>query len=243
MKNGFHQDMVYLSFKLIQGMEDVNKLYQTATGSHPDEYTISEILRLKGDKAAGVFMSKAGHFLFVDFTKKGGSKNIEPHSQIFTIMDQIKSATPKTKISEGLIMVEPARFTEESLSEFFITNCGMDTCSSEIMDIKNKKTVTKLWIYMPSQEILFFKKKGSWEIDFSNFLGKCDLIQTFGNQKSDFNVKIVKSPKVLEVVETKKSPKIKVPEVALEMDAILDKISQFGIESLVKEEKDYLNSF
>lgn len=37
-------------------------------------------------------------------------------------------------------------------------------------------------------------------------------------------------------------PKIDIPVVKLEVDAILDKISKYGINSLVKEEKDFLDS-
>lgn len=49
--------------------------------------------------------------------------------------------------------------------------------------------------------------------------------------------KIKELPVVVEVVETK----IELP-VVLELDAILDKISKYGIESITKEEKEFLDN-
>jgi hypothetical protein len=37
-------------------------------------------------------------------------------------------------------------------------------------------------------------------------------------------------------------PKIEYPKAELDIDSILDKISKFGIESLLKEEKDFLDN-
>jgi hypothetical protein len=38
------------------------------------------------------------------------------------------------------------------------------------------------------------------------------------------------------------SPKIEYPKADLDIDSILDKISKFGIDSLLKEEKDFLDN-
>jgi len=76
--------------------------------------------------------------------------------------------------------------------------------------------ITKMWIDMENQKVIAYVTK-----DYNEFL-------LFGDDFEEFllNMKSFKLPKKQKV---------------LELDDILDKISKYGITSLKKDEKDFLN--
>ena len=141
--------------------------------------------------------------MFIDWGgRRKGEKNIQMSPQIeYEMMNLIKSATPKTVgVGHGLVMIEPGRFTKESLSEFFVKNCGIDGLSEDILFMKSKGA-SKVWVYMPSGEIVFFKRKIENQIDFSYFLEKINTVRMFGTKKSDLNPVKIGKRVVLDLVE------------------------------------------
>lgn len=239
----FHENIICLNLKFVESSQDVHifltKFFQTDADENLAEY----IFRLKDEaKVRKVFLSNLGDLIFIDWSPRKGFKDINLSDQMIDMIGLMNSATPKTKnVGHGLVMIEPGRFTKESLKEFFINNCGVDNISEEIL-MKNKKGISKFWVFMPSQEIVFFKKKGENTIDISHFVENSNLVEVVGDKKSDFNFTQREKPKVLKItkeVATTNSISAQ-QEPILDMDGILDKISEFGMDSLLKEELEFL---
>lgn len=243
MKN-FHQSLICLDLKFIQVTEDAKSLYKATLGIDPTEEVQNFIFDIKFSGAKRIYLSEIGDIMFIDWGgRRKGEKNIQMSPQIeYEMMNLIKSATPKTVgVGHGLVMIEPGRFTKESLSEFFVKNCGTDGLSEDILFMKSKG-ISKVWVYMPSGEIVFFKRKIENQIDFSYFLEKINTVRMFGTKKSDLNPVKIGKRVVLDLVENeaKSLPVVSNKKPILDMDGILDKIGEFGMDSLLQEEIEFL---
>lgn len=244
MKN-FHQSLICLDLRFIQVPEDVGSLYSTVFGFDPSVDVQNFIFGIKFSGVKRIYFSEVGDVMFIDWGgKRKGEKNIHISPQMeYEMMNLIKSATPKTQgVGHGLVMIEPGRFDKESLANFFINNCGSDNLSEDILFMKSKG-VSKVWVYMPSGEIVFFKKKIENQIDISYFLEKINTVRMFGTKKKDLNPVKIGKKVVLDLVEknTHVSPAM-INDPILDMDGILDKIGKFGMDSLLQEELEFLKS-
>lgn len=244
MKN-FHQSLICLDLRFVQVPEDFRSLYNSVFGFDPIEDIQNFIFEIKFSGVKRIYLSEIGDIMFIDWGgKRKGEKNIHISPQMeYEMMNLIKSATPKTQgVGHGLVMIEPGRFDKESLAKFFINNCGSDNLSEDILFMKSKG-VSKVWVYMPSGEIVFFKKKIENQIDISYFLEKVNTVRMFGTKKSDLNPAKISKKVVLDLVEknTHASPAM-ISDPILNMDGILDKISKFGMDSLLQEELEFLKS-
>lgn len=226
----FHENLICLELSLVKSLQDIRDLYSAVLGVTKSDNFFNSILKLKEDlNVRRIFVSKVGEVFFAEYFIRRGLREIYLSNEMIADLGSMKSSIPKSKgVGHGLVMIEIGRFTKEELSKFFVNNCGFDNVSEDIFNLKNK--VSKVWVYMPSQEIIFFNKRGDRKIDISNIEYIFNIVQIFGNKKSHFT----KDKK--EVKKFKQQP-------ILEMDAILDKISQFGMDSLIKEELDFLKSF
>ena len=116
------------------------------------------------------------------------------------------------KFTENIILVEPNRF---NLKEIELISSQIGSDKDLILSLKSDN-VSKIWIWKPTGEVLFFKKKNEDNIS---------------HKKIKFNMKNIKTFKLKDDISV--SP-------ILEVNSILDKISSLGIESLTKEEKEFL---
>ena len=115
------------------------------------------------------------------------------------------------KFTENIILVEPNRF---NLNEIELISNQIGSDKDLILSLKSDN-VSKIWIWKPTGEVLFFKKKDEDNIS---------------HKKIKFNMKNIKTFKLKDDI----SP------ILLEVNSILDKISSLGIESLTEEEKEFL---
>lgn len=146
------------------------------------------------------------------------------------LMSMKHNSTTKQEFEfkHNLIMVEPSRIKSQSdligdLKHLKISD----------IDLLKKKNVSKVWFWKSTMEIIAFKTKGIQNLNFDGIESRKDKFESVSITSSLKNTEEYKS--IPEIKLTKKS-------VFLDTDTILDKISDFGIESLTKEEKNYLDS-
>jgi hypothetical protein len=113
----------------------------------------------------------------------------------------------------------------------------------EMRDVKKAKSV---YINLEGDYLIGYKDKDN---DFCPFPAYVQFIEQ--NHKKTFLYSLkplgtpklpkVRKPQVEQVVETLSKKEGKLP-VILEVDSILDKIGKYGISSITKEEKDFLDN-
>ena len=113
----------------------------------------------------------------------------------------------------------------------------------EMRDVKKAKSV---YINLDGEYLIGYKDKDN---DLRPFPAYVQFIEQ--NHKKSFLYSLkplgtpklpkVKKPQVETLVETVKKVVVELP-VVLEVDSILDKIGKYGINSITKEEKDFLDN-
>lgn len=113
----------------------------------------------------------------------------------------------------------------------------------EMRDVKKAKAV---YINLDGEYLICYKDKDNNLVFFPTYIQFIEQnhkktflysLKTLGTPK----LPKVKKPQVETLVETVKKVVVELP-VVLEVDSILDKIGKYGINSITKEEKDFLDN-
>jgi hypothetical protein len=113
----------------------------------------------------------------------------------------------------------------------------------EMRDVKKAKSV---YINLDGEYLIGYKDKDNNLVFFPTYIQFIEQnhkktflysLKTLGTPK----LPKVKKPQVETLVETVKKVVVELP-VVLEVDSILDKIGKYGINSITKEEKDFLDN-
>lgn len=113
---------------------------------------------------------------------------------------------------KNIILINLENYTNKDLKD--LASIGL---SSESFISDKEKGFKKLWINTDSEDIVAFTKRNDKIQTTKSFANSLSLI-------NEFKIGEIKT------------------EIILDLDVILDKISNYGIKSLVKEEKDFLDS-
>jgi hypothetical protein len=115
-----------------------------------------------------------------------------------------------------------------------------------LLSLKSEGTL-KVWFEQGGDYLIAFTSAGAPDYlnvcgNFSDFANNLTMIMFLKGIKQVATPKIRKAKVVVEKAQPKTaSAKCNLP-IVLEVDAILDKISKYGIGSIAKEEKDFLDS-